>query len=152
MSVHDLTFEVVSTGETIYDPLTLVTTGSTVLRVLNLGADDLTDLGMFVVAATTLGDVDNPADFPPHTDYQDLLTWGEAVDVGLAAQGGLKLTLPQNTGPDLISYITRTKGDRKGNKITFKNLIAGSSATFTLDLETPPGVSSRRLFIDLKLE
>lgn len=107
---------------------------------------------MYIVASTSLGDVDNPADFPPHTDYQDLMTWGEASDLGLAAQGGLKLTLPQNAGADLTDYVTRGQGSKKANKLPFKDLLAGASETFILELETPPSVSSRRLFIDLKLE
>lgn len=152
MSVHDLVFSVVSTGETIFDPVTLVSATSTVLRVTNFGVDDLDELGMWVVPATNVGDVDQPADFPPETDYQDLLTFGQAVVSGLAAQGGIKLTLPQNGGGNLTNYVTREQGAKKANKLDFVDLASGVSADFTVELETPPSVSARRLFIDLVLE
>lgn len=152
MSVQDLVISVVSTGETIYDPLTLATSTSKVLRVTNFGVEDLQDLGMWVVPATNVGDVDNPADFPPETDYQDLMTWGQAVVSGVDPQGGLKLTLPQNDATSDTNYITREQGSLKSNKLSFKDLPSGGFADFTVELETPPGVASRRLFIDLVLE
>jgi len=152
MSVQDLVFSIVSTGETIFDPVTLVSATSTVIRVTNFGSDDLSELGIWVVPATNVGDVDNPADFPPETDYQDLLTFGQAVVAGIAVEGGIKVTLPQNGGSNTISYITREQGAKKNNKLTFVNLAANAFADFTIDLETPPTVSARRLFIDLVLE
>jgi hypothetical protein len=80
------------------------------------------------------------------------MTWGQAVIAGLAAQGGLKLTLPQNSGSNIASHITREQGAKKSNKLTFKDLASGGSADFTVELETPPAVSARRLYIDLVLE
>lgn len=150
MSVHDLIFVRKSDGETIYDPEVL--NGAAVqITVTNLGDDDLDDLGIYIVPATNVGDVDNPADYPPHTDYQDLLTWGGKSSLGLTAQGGLKVTLPQNDGT-FTGYITRSAGGTYRNRIPFINLGAGDSATFTVEFETPPGEPSRRFFVDLKLE
>ena len=152
MSVQDLIFKVVSTGETVYDPVTLVSATTTILSVTNLGSEDLTGLGMYIVTSTKVGDVDNPADFPPETDYQDVMTWGQAVVAGLTGTGGVKLTLPQNTGPNLVNYVAREQGSKKSNKLVFQDLVSGAIAEFTVHLETPPAVSSRRMYIDLVLE
>ena len=151
MSVHDINFEIVSTGETIYDPLTLHSSTPLQVRVINYGDDDLEDLGFYLVPATNVGEVDNPADYPPHSDYQDMLTWGTATDLGLVIAGGLKITCDNPDG-GFSGYFTRTKGAQLGNKIPFINLAAGDSELITLELETPPSVSARRFFIDLKLE
>ena len=152
ISVQDLIFKVVSTGETVYDPVTLVSATTTILSVTNLGAEDLTGLGMYIVTATKVGDVDNPADFPPETDYQDVMTWGQSVLAGLTVTGGMKLTLPQTTGPNVISYIAREQGSKRSNKLAFKDLVSGAVAEFTVHLETPAAVGARRMYIDLVLD
>lgn len=152
MSVQDLTFKVVSTGKIVYDPVTLVSATTTILSVTNLGSDDLTDLGMYIVTSTKVGDVDNPADYPPETDFQDVMTWGQAVIAGIEVTGGVKLTLPQTIGANVTSYIGREQGSKKSNKLAFKDLAAGAIAEFTVHLETPPAVSARRMYIDLVLE
>jgi hypothetical protein len=150
MSAQDLIFVRKSDGETIYDPEVL--NGTAVqITVTNLGDDDIEGLGMYIVPATNVGDVDNPADYPPHTDYQDILTWGTKSDLGLSAVGGLKLTLPQDDGT-FTGYVTRSAGATYRNRIPFISLAAGDSATFTMEFETPPGEPARRFFVDLKLE
>lgn len=150
MSVQDLIFVRVSDGQTIYDPQAV--TGTPIqIQVSNLGDDNLSDLGMYVVAATNVGDVDNPADYPPETDYQDVLTWGTKSDLGLAVSGGIKLALPQNSG-SFSGYVTRSLGATHRTKIPFIDLAAGDTATFDVEFETPPGVPARRFFIDLVLE
>lgn len=151
MANNDLVFKTVSDLVTIYDPLKVVTDSATIIRVTNFSTDDLTDLGLYVVPSTSLGSVDFPADFPPQTDYQDLMTWGQAVEAGLETVGGLKITVPQNSGTS-VQRITRTQGALKSNKIPFIDLPAGGSADFTVVLETPPSVSARRLFINLVIE
>jgi hypothetical protein len=151
MGAENLVFSVVSTGETIYDPLTLDSSLTQTVRVTNFGEEDLEGLGLFIRPSTTLGEVDFPADAPPETDYQDLLTWGQASHLGLAAMGGLKVTVPQNGGSE-ERYVTRDKGHIKAEKIPFKDLASGESADFVVVLETPPSVSARRLYIDLAIE
>lgn len=150
MSVQDLSFYVVSSGDYIYDPL-LITNTPIQIQVSNLGSDDLSGLGIYMVPATNVGDVDNPSDNPPYTDYQDLLAWGTASDLGLAVSGGLKIDCPTNTGT-FNGYVTRTQGSKRSDKIDFQDLTAGSSATFTLEMETPPGVTARRFYVDLRME
>lgn len=135
MSVHDLTFK--DAGVLIYDPLAPTVGVSKTITVTNNGTEDLTGLGFFIRPATNLGQIDNPASYPPETDYQDLLTWGEAVDGGLTIHGSL---------------INRTVGNLKSTKILLGDLAAGANTTFEVLLEFPLGAPARRLFIDLVLE
>ena len=151
MSVHDLMFEIVSSSETIYDPLGVVADTPMELRVTNMGTEDLTDLGFYLVPSASLGDVDNPSEVPAETDYQDILTWGQAVDLGEEASGGLKITCDPGSGVDTF-YFTRSAGASEALKLPLADLDAGDSATFILELETPPGVASRRFYVSLVLE
>lgn len=150
MSALDLIFVTTADGETIYGPETI---GGVLIQitVTNMGDADLTDLGIYVVPATNVGDVDNPADFPPATDYEDILTWGQQTALALTVSGGLVLTVPQNAGT-VTEYVTRTAGASYATKIPFIDLASGDSATFDVLFETPAGEPSRRFFIDLKLE
>ena len=148
MSTNDLEFSVL--GSTVYDPVTI--TGSYVtVSVTNYGDTDLTDLGFYISPATEVGDVDFPADYPPETDYEDLLTWGTRSTLGLAPSGGLYISLPQNTG-SFVGYITRTGGSKLTNKIAFKDIPAGGTVEFQIRFDTPPGQPARRFFVDIKLE
>ncbi len=148
MSTNDLVFSV--SGTTVYDPVTI--TGSfLVISVTNYGDSDLEDIGIYISPATEVGDVDFPADYPPETDYEDLLTLGTRTDLALEASGGLYLSLPTNTGT-FTGYVTRTSGAQLKNKIAFKNMIAGETAEFSIRFETPPGEPARRFFVDIKLE
>jgi len=150
--LEDLTFELTSTGETIYDPETITSVTPLNFTVRNLGIEDLTDLGIFVVPSTTVGDVDFPADFPPETDYQDLIRWGEESEEGVAVSGGLLLTVPQNTGPNLVNYVTRQAGSTLANKLPMKDLPANSSLDLVVAIETPPAVTARRVYISLRID
>lgn len=152
MGLEDLVFKLDSTGETIYDPATLSSSSSLVFTITNFGTDDLADLGVFVVPGTTIGDVDNPADFPPETDYQDLIRWGEETVQGVELAGGLKLTIPQNDSSAPTRYVTRQAGSTQANKLSMADLPAGQTISITAEVETPPSVVTRRLFISLRVE
>lgn len=148
MSTNDLTFS--ASGTTVYDPLTI--TGSfLVVSVTNYGDTDLEDLGLYIAPATEVGDVDFPADFPPETDYEDLLTWGTRTDLGLETSGGIYLSIPTNTGT-FTGYVTRSAGAQLKNKIAFKDIAAGETVEFSIRFDTPPGEPARRFFVDVKLE
>ena len=115
--------------------------------VENLDTSTAENLGFFLKAATTVGDVDNPAEEPPESDYNDVLQWGADTFLGLEPSGGLKVTVGADT-----TYFRFGKGDLKKNKIAFGDLVSGGSGDFTLELEAPPGVPSRRLYVSLFLE
>lgn len=149
MGLEDLVFAVQSTGDTIYDPLALSSGAAFTIRITNTGATALTGLGVYIAPATNLGDVDNPSEFPPETDYQDLLTWGTNTDLAVTVSGGMILTLPQNSGPDLVGYVTRTAGAGLSTKMDLKDLAAGAYVDIDVELETPPSVTSRQFHIEL---
>jgi hypothetical protein len=152
MALEDLTFKVTSTSEVIYDPQTLTTSTPVEITVLNNGTETISNLGLYIQPATTIGDVDYPADYPPETDYQDLMTWGERTHLGIVGVGGLKMSLPQNTGPNVTSYVTRTQGSTAANKLMMRDLTAGASAVITLTVETPPATTARRLYVTVKAD
>ena len=52
MSASDLTFSLVSSGETIYDPQLIGPTPISI-RVTNYGDTDLTDLGLYIAVSYT---------------------------------------------------------------------------------------------------
>ena len=150
MSSMDLQFENGLTGTIIYDPLILE--GSAVLTVpvvaqvsvTNLGSDDLSQVGLYIIPASNQGDVDNPANNPPETDYQDLLTWGTASAATPAVEGGLKISsavLASDT------YITRSAGASRRSRLRLGNIVSGDTIDLTITFEAPPAVPARRLFI-----
>lgn len=148
---NDITFSLVDTNETIYDPL-LVASSFINIRVTNYGDSDLTGLGFYISPATSVGDVDFPADYPPETDYEDLITWGSKTVSMLEVTGGIVVVLPTDTGT-VTSYITRSAGSKYGNKLTFQDLAAGESAVFSIKFETPDTDNrARRFFVNLNIE
>lgn len=151
MSVQDLVFEVVATSTTIYDPQLIEAGVPIQIRVTNMGDEDLVNLGFYLVPATDLGDVDNPSLYSVEKDYQDMISWGTATDLGEAVSGGLKITCSNNSTTGTW-YFTRTAGALLTNRIEFIDLDAGDIQTFTLTLETPAGVTARRFYVSLILE
>jgi hypothetical protein len=145
---RDLLFEIVSTDETVYDPVNLVSATSVTFRVTNLGSETLYDLGVYVASPSSLGDVEALMSNAPATDYEDILTWG---DLAGSPAPGLTLTLPQNTGPDLVERISHSAGANFDSRIPFKDLAPAEEAEFTVEFNTPGG-GARRFYIDLLLE
>lgn len=148
MSVHDLRIQVA--GNTLYGP-ELVDSTPKVFTITNMGTEDLEDLGIWIVPATSVGDVDDPADYPPHSDYEDILQWGTDAELN-TVPGGLVMTIPQNVGPDLTVRVTRNFGSSRGNKIPVQDLNAGDSINIEIEFEVPALVPARRFFIDVKVE
>jgi hypothetical protein len=81
-----------------------------------------------------------------------LLTWGTSTDLGLSVSGGIQVSLPQTVGADITSYVTRTQGATRANKLVLSDIAASASVVFTIELETPPAVPARRLYVDLVIE
>lgn len=146
MATNDLVFKTAADSEIVYGPV-VITQTDTGFVVTNYGTSDLTELGFFIRPASSVGDVDNPAQNPPETDYQDLLTWGTNVDSGVDTVGGI-----------LINYgsgdyrVTRSQGASYANRIRIGTLAAGASLTFQVALELPTSTTARRFFVDLVLE
>jgi hypothetical protein len=156
MSINDLQFTGVLSGDIIYDPLVVKSdapapSGDIEITIKNNGEDALTGLGIYLAPASNVGDVDNPAAFPPATDYNDLLEWGQRVADGAEASGGVYLTLTNNSGA-WTGYVTRAQGAILRTKIPLIDLAAGASTNVTVRFETPPVVSARRFFVNLRVE
>jgi hypothetical protein len=135
----------------IYDPQTVEGTDVTI-QVTNSGDDTLSSLGLYLAVASTLGDVDNPGEGSPETDYQDLITMGQDTTDGVTSQGGVYVSVPQTTGPNIDGYINRTTGYSYATKIAFKELGPGDAATFTIRMEQPTGAPARRFYVNVVVE
>jgi hypothetical protein len=144
------------TGSIIYDPKTVAggatSTGPVLISVTNVSSSDYADLGFYIRAASSIGDVDNPANYPPATDFQDLITWGSDTTAGLQPSGGLIVSYTDSSGSPVSSYVTRSAGSLYSNKLSYGTLAAGSSFQLSLELEVPPAVVARRLFVDIVAE
>lgn len=150
MGLENLVFQYANS--TIFDPQRVNSGETIIIKIVNFGTEDVTNIGLYVVPSTNLGDVDYPADYPPETDYQDLLKWGERTTEGVVVNGGLILDLPQNDGSTLTTYVTRKKGSTNSNKYPLADIPSGSSISISITPEAPSGVMARRLFIDLRVE
>jgi len=137
-------------GQTIYSALRIKSeideNGSTIFKINNLGNNAYTNLGVFIRPSTNLGPWDYPADSPPGTDYQDLLTWGSKSEA-TGELGGLKIF----TDPfsDDYQYVTRHNGSTFLNRIKVGALPQNNSTSVKIEFEVPEGVDSRRLYIDI---
>ncbi len=151
MAVADLVFQTIS-AEPIYDPYQIEAGVSVDILIKNMGTEALTDLGIYVIPATTIGDVDNPSDFPPETDYQDLIRWGEQTVANIEPSGGLKFRVPQTDTSLLNTYLTRTVGVNPATKIPLTDLAANETATVRIQFETPSGVTARRMYVGIAVE
>ena len=146
MSAMDLQFKI--SGSLIDEPQEVDSTTITI-TLINQGDDDLADIGLYISPANITGDIDFPADYPPETDYQDLLTWGTNTDAALVVSGGLLIeNLSQNMGT-FDGYITRTAGADIATKIEVIDLASGDSTDFDVTFETPPGEPARRFYVTL---
>ena len=151
MGVEDLVFHVTTTGDEVFEPERILPDTLKELSLLNLGEDTLEGLGIYIIPASNLGSVDYPADFPPDTDYQDLMTWGTNTVLGIELSGGLRITIPQDSGTT-TTYITRTTGSLFENKLSIKSLAPNEEVVLGFNLETPPSVSARRVYIGLAVD
>lgn len=148
------TLRFTSSGENIYDPLTIfsesTSPGEVLITVTNYGSSAIEGVGLYIKPASNLGSVDNPAESPPETDYQDVLFWGTRSTTIGGIQGGIKAYIPSTILSG--SWITRTYGATYKTKIPIGDLAAGASSTLILEFTTPSDVISRRLFLDIVVE
>lgn len=149
MAGDTLTFEY--NGDPIFPPFEAVV-GVRTITVTNNGTETLTGLGFYIRPATSQGDLDKPATYPPETDYQEMLTWGTRTDLGITANGGLIVTLdPDGTGP-VAYYVHRDHGANAENKIRLMDLDPGESTDIDIEFETPPSFTTRRFYLDIGID
>ena len=148
MSLNDLVFTY--SGDVIQDPISIPGGTSITVTVLNNGVDDLTNLGIYLTASSSLGDVDNLAEYPPDTDYVDALTWG-TQSVATSGTGGITVTRDVG-GVSTTDYFTFTNGSTAANKLTMDDLAAGSSTTLTIEAQDPGSATPRITYVNIMAE
>lgn len=149
MPISDLSFSVASA--TVNDPLSLTAVATTV-TVTNNGADTLTNVGFYLIPSTWSGDVARPPSASPETDYQDLLTWGQAVLDGGDTQGGVKLTcIDPSATTTFDNYIGRASGADYSTRVGSMTIAPGESATVNMLMEAPTALgAARNVYADIK--
>lgn len=135
----------------IYRPVELTssinTDGTVSLSAVNVSDSVLSSVGIYISKAKNIGEASKPSDFDSHIDFNNIIEWGNR-SVRENTYGGLIFISSNNTE----YYFRSGKGDKKRNKIVLGTMNAGEKINFKLKLETPPDVSSRRLFISINVE
>lgn len=135
------------TIDDVYEPIEIVATefvdGSQTIRITNFGDSEVADLGVYISIASNVGDVDNPADYAPHIDYQQVLTWGTQ---GL---GGLTVYYPSSSPSGTL--IKRGVGSSIRSKIPLKTMAAGETLEFKVEFSVPITETARRLFVNISV-
>ena len=151
MALDDIKFTTTTIPD-VYKAIEVVATyaaeGKVLIVITNYGDSDLSNLGAWLSIASNQGDVDNPADYAPHIDYQNLLTWGSKAH-RLGVDGGAWIFPP---GSITGTRVRRGVGSSKKTKIPLGALTAGSNFTFTVKMEVPSWVVARRMFVNISVE
>jgi hypothetical protein len=135
----------------IYRPIEIASSinvdGTTNLSAFNTTDFTITSVGVYISKAKNIGEAIKPSDFDSHIDYNNIIEWGNR-SIRESSYGGLILV--KSNGNE--QYFNSSKGSKRGNKIVLGDLSPGQSVNFTLKLESPASVSSRRLFIAVNVE
>lgn len=121
--------------------------GTVTLSAFNATDSVLSSVGLYISKAKNIGEAVAPADFDTHIDFNNIIEWGNKT-VRENSYGGLIFVNSNGTQ----YYFNSSRGSKKSNKIPLGDLDPGQSISFSLILESPPSVSSRRLFIAINVE
>jgi len=121
--------------------------GEVVLTAQNATDGILSGVGIFLSKAKNLGEGVKPGDFDGHIDYNNLIEWGNKAE-RLSVYGGLVLI--KDNGTEI--YFSSKNGSSRRKKIKLGTLAIGESVRFTLRMEVPTNVSSRRLYVAVNVE
>jgi hypothetical protein len=152
MGVSDLVFKLVETDAAFYEPAVLVDSVPRQISITNYGESTVDNLGIYAIPSTILGGVDYPSDFPPETDFEDLMTWGSLTEAGVNAFGGLKLEVPQTGGGITTTYVSRTAGSSFDTKLTMQDIAPNEEVIITFTVETPPATPARRVHVGIAVD
>ena len=151
MAIDDIKISTTTIAD-VYKAIEVVATttvdGEVKILVTNYGETDIGSLGAWISIAAHQGDVDNPADYAPHIDYQDLLTWGTQSH-RLGVDGGLWLYAP---GDATGTRVRRGVGATKASKIPLGSLTSGANLTLTAKMQVPSTEVARRMFVNISIE
>lgn len=121
--------------------------GTVSLSAMNSTDSVLESVGVYISKAKNIGEAIKPSDFDSHIDFNNIIEWGNK-SIRENSYGGLIFINSNGTE----YYFNSSRGSKKSNKIVIGTLQPGETMNFTLRLESPPSVSSRRLFIAINVE
>lgn len=143
--------DILKNGNPIYRPLEIksssISDGQIEIQAYNYSNSNLKNVGVYISSAKNLGEGNLPADFGPHIDFNNIIEWGNK-SIRENSYGGLVLI--RSNKPDV--YFSSRNGSSKYKKIILGDIASGDSITFTVKLESPVNVSSRRLYISINVE
>ena len=135
----------------IYRPIELSSSvnvdGTVSLSAMNSSDSVLNSVGVYISKAKNIGEAIKPSDFDTHIDFNNIIEWGNKA-IRENSYGGLIFV--NSTGTEY--YFNSSRGSKRSNKIVIGTLQPGETVNFTLKLESPASVSSRRLFIAINVE
>tara|TARA_A100001201_G_C4096553_1_gene204061 strand:- start:9433 stop:9870 length:438 start_codon:yes stop_codon:yes gene_type:complete len=121
--------------------------GTVSLSAMNSTDSILKSVGVYISKAKNIGEAIKPSDFDSHIDFNNIIEWGNK-SIRENTYGGLIFINSNGTE----QYFNSSRGSKKSNKIVIGTLQPGEIVNFSLKLESPTGVSSRRLFIAVNVE
>ena len=150
MAVDDIRFTTATVAD-VYKALEIVATstvdGELKIIITNYGESELANVGAWISIAAHQGDVDNPADYAPHIDYQDLLRWGSRAH-RLTVNGGLWIVPPGGAAP---TRVRRGVGSSQATKISLGKIPAGDNIIITAKMQVPSWEVARRMFVNISV-
>ena len=146
MGSNELKFSTAET-EDVYLPIEIVSNevvdGSQIIKISDFNEYDVENIGIYLSRASNVGDVNNPADYSPHIDYQQILTWGTE------GSGGLTVYYP--TTDSFGTLVKRGVGSSLKTKIPLGTIIAGETLEIKVEFSVPMTVTARRLFVNISV-
>lgn len=143
----NLVFE---TTDVIRSPLT-VDDDFVEIFVTNMESTTASNLGLFIRPTTRIETIDYPSEYPPETDYQDLLEHGSLVEAGLDTVGGMVVRVPVGSGEEEVR-ITRDAGASLATKIPMNDIAADETVSIFIKIEKPTSLPSRMYYVDVVIE
>ena len=102
----------------------------------------LTNLGVYITASSSLGDLDHPALHPAETDFSDLLHFGMESTGLCVVQNDVETFFSFNAGNNQLNRILLTD---------YAEVEANRSGSFKLKYVPRGNVPARRLYINIGL-
>lgn len=126
------------------EPISLESGTPLNLFIFNDNIEDLTNVGVYIVPSTSLGQYNEQVDWPPETFYYNLIEYGDIAE-GAETDGGLVITPPTRPSQRVTSLV----GISELTKIGSVTITGNSFVVFELDLQNLPVPISSKIYFDL---
>lgn len=127
---------------------TLVQDGEITLSVYTTEATNKP--GIYLSAATSMGDIRYPAESSSYSDYSDLLHFGSNTNT----PSGLKVVVVENNVEEEV-FFTFSAGATVSNKILLPQLFelpAESNVLITLKYTSNPEIDAKRFYVGVNID